>query len=71
MNITPGPSILAYAETFAVPVAEVVEWVSTYINTYPAAWESDPTEKERAASIRAYMEKEVVDWVEAVYGKKG
>jgi len=60
MNITTGPLVEAYAKKFSVPVSEVLEWIDAYVHAkgLPDNMEIEPTERERATSIRAYMKRE-------------
>lgn len=63
MKVTRGPLIDRYADTFGLQVGDVLAWVAGYINypeTFPAlAAVIEPSEPERATSIRAYMQSEV------------
>ena len=64
MRITQGPMLERFASVFDIPVDEVVEWVSAYVNT-PETFENqhliEKTEKERFASIRKYVEMRLAD----------
>lgn len=62
MNIKKGPLMEAYAMKFGYTVSEVTEWVNCYANLVgdwaATAFGIEATERERALSIRAYMEAE-------------
>lgn len=64
MNISRGELIERYAALFEVPINEAVHWVSSYVNR-PELFENqhliEKTEKERFASIKAYVERRIGD----------
>lgn len=68
MKITAGATARAFADTFGVDLAEVVEWISTYVN---GPWSDslaallEPTEQERLASIKAYIDMRLANSVTA------
>jgi len=62
MNITQGPAITKFSELFDVPVEEVIEWVSGYVNRpeteFPDLVEYgliEETEAERFKSMADYI----------------
>ena len=61
MRITQGPMLERFAIIFDIPVDEVVEWVSAYVNTPELFQNTESTEKERFASIRKYVEMRLAD----------
>ena len=56
MNITQGPMLERFAGIIDVKPSEVVEWVNQYVNHPELATTSEPTEKERFESIKAYIQ---------------
>lgn len=56
MRITRGTMLENFAKCFDIPVDEVVSWASSYVN-HPDDFdcETEPTEKERFASIKMYI----------------
>lgn len=56
MRITQGPMLERFASVFDIPVDEVVEWVSNYVNHPEMFKRAEATEKERFASIKRYVE---------------
>ena len=56
MNITQGPMLERFAAIIDVKPSEVVEWVNQYVNHPELATTSEPTEKERFESIKAYIQ---------------
>jgi hypothetical protein len=59
MKITAGPTIEKYASYFDIPVEEVLNWANAYINKPEWFPETEPTEKERAESIKQYIKSQV------------
>ena len=62
MKITKGPLLQKYGDCFGVPVDEVIEWVSGYVNgPWPESLipQLEPTEQERLTHIKAYIASEV------------
>lgn len=64
MNITRGELVERYAATFGIDVDEVLAWISSYVNhpeEFPVLGEAgliEATEKDRAVSIKAYIQRE-------------
>ena len=56
MNITQGPMLERFAGIIDTNPSEVVEWVNQYVNHPELATTSEPTEKERFESIKAYIQ---------------
>ena len=56
MNITQGPMLERFAGIIDSKPSEVVEWVNQYVNHPELATTSEPTEKERFESIKAYIQ---------------
>lgn len=56
MKISRGPVLDRFAELIDTSVDEVVEWVNCYVNHPDMATNPEPTEKDRLASIKAYIE---------------
>ena len=72
MNITKGPVIEKFAALFDIPVEEVIEWVSGYVNRpeleFPDLIERglvEKTEEERFRSIAAYIKARIADSADA------
>ncbi len=72
MNITQGPVIEKFSALFDIPVAEVIEWVSGYVNRpeteFPELVKDgliEPTEEERFRSIAAYIKARISDSADA------
>lgn len=72
MNITKGPVIEKFAALFDVPVEEVIEWVSCYVNRpeleFPELVKAgliEATEQERFQSIAAYIKARIADSADA------
>ena len=72
MNITQGPAITKFSALFDIPVEEVIEWVSGYINRpdteFPDLVEYgliEETEEERFRSIAAYIKARIADSADA------
>ena len=62
MNITQGPVIEKFAAVFDIPVEEVIEWVSGYVNRHDTEFPDlverglvEETEEERFKSMAAYI----------------
>ena len=62
MNITQGPAITKFSALFDIPVEEVIEWVSCYVNRpdteFPDLVEHgliEETEEERFKSMADYI----------------
>ena len=56
MNITQGPMLERFAGIIDSKPSEVVEWVNQYVNHPELATTSEPPEKERFESIKAYIQ---------------
>ena len=72
MNITQGPVIEKFSALFDIPVAEVIEWVSGYVNRpeteFPELVKDgliETTEEERFRSIAAYIKARIADSADA------
>ena len=72
MNITKGPVIEKFSALFDIPVAEVIEWVSGYVNRpeteFPELVKDgliETTEEERFRSIAAYIKARIADSADA------
>jgi len=72
MNITKGPVIEKFSALFDIPVEEVIEWVSGYVNRseteFPDLVEYgliEETEEERFRSIAAYIKARIADSADA------
>ena len=68
MNITQGPAIEKFSALFDIPVAEVIEWVSGYVNRpeteFPELVKDgliETTEEERFRSIAAYIKARIAE----------
>ena len=59
MNITQGPMLERFAALIDTKPSEVVEWVNQYVNHPELATTSEPTEKERFESIKAYIQRRI------------
>ena len=72
MNITQGPVIEKFAALFDVPVEEVIEWVSGYVNRPESEFHYlvgrglvEKTDEERFRSIAAYIKARIADSADA------
>ncbi len=73
MNITKGPVIEKFSALFDVPVEEVIEWVSGYVNRPETVFFDlvaydgfiEPTEEERFQSIASYIKARIADSADA------
>ncbi len=72
MNITKGPVIEKFSALFDIPVEEVIEWVSGYVNRpeteFPDLVEHgfiEKTEEERFRSIAEYIKARIADSADA------
>ena len=72
MNITQGPVIEKFSALFDIPVAEVIEWVSDYVNRPETLFFDlvdygfiEKTEEERFRSIAAYIKSRIADSADA------
>ena len=72
MNITKGPVIEKFAALFDIPVEEVIEWVSGYVNRPETLFFDlvdygfiEKTEEERFRSIAAYIRARIADSADA------
>lgn len=56
MRIVIGPTIIRFADLFAIPRNEVLVWIGDYVN-HPDEFHcaTEPTEKERFKSISKYI----------------
>ena len=68
MNITQGPAITKFSALFDIPVEEVIEWVSAYVNRQESEFPEllktgliEPTDEERFRSIAAYIKARIAD----------
>ena len=72
MNITQGPVIEKFSALFDVPVEEVIEWVSGYVNRPESEFPEliragliEATEEERFRSIAAYIKARIANSADA------
>ena len=72
MNITQGPVIEKFSALLDIPVEEVIEWVSGYVNRpeteFPELVKDgliETTEEERFRSIAAYIKARIADSADA------
>ena len=59
MNITRGPMLETFAKLIDTEIEEVVEWVNQYVNHPELATNPEATEKDRFASIKAYIQRRI------------
>jgi hypothetical protein len=55
IKIRKGPTLQRYADIYGCEVEEVVEWVNDYVNNGEKYQLAEPTDKERAESIKGYI----------------
>jgi len=72
MNITQGPAITKFSALFDIPVEEVIEWVSAYVNRQESEFPElvktgliEATDEERFRSIAAYIKARIADSADA------
>ena len=73
MNITQGPVIEKFSALFDIPIEDVIEWVSGYVNRPETVFFDlvahdgfiEPTEEERFRSISAYIKARIADSADA------
>jgi hypothetical protein len=73
MNITKGPVIEKFSALFDIPVEEVIEWVSDYVNRPETVFFDlvaydgfiEATEEDRFRSIAEYIRARIADSADA------
>ncbi len=55
MKITKGPMLEEFANTFEIDIAEVLDWVNSYVNNPEMFPHAEATERERLESIKRYI----------------
>jgi hypothetical protein len=59
MNVTKGPMLERYATLIDEQIEVVLEWVNNYVNKPGLLPIQEATEKERLASIKAYITRQI------------